>query len=270
MNPTLEAKFEQLKSLIADLESVVVAFSGGIDSTLVLKVAHDVLGTEAVGVTADSPSVPRSELVEAKKIAKKIGSLHMVIETQEINDENYAKNPKNRCYFCKSELYSQLVSVARQLGVKNILNGTNLDDLGDYRPGLEAADEYSVISPLVKVGLNKEEVRELAKFLEIPIWDKPSSPCLSSRIPYGEEVTPEKLAMVEEAEKFLKTFKIRELRVRHFGLRARIEVHSEDHPVIKKNLPKIREKFDKIGFTEIKIAPFKSGSLNVLANIAHV
>lgn len=267
MDSTLKEKFKRLKNLIVDLESVVVAFSGGIDSTLVLKVAHDILCEKAIGVTADSPSVPRTELDEARKIAKTIGAHHLVIQTEEINNENYVKNPTNRCYFCKTELYSKLSEVARRLGVKYVLNGTNVDDLGDYRPGLKAANEYAVLSPLVEVGLNKAEVRELARELGISLWDKPSSPCLSSRIPYGEKVTPEKLAMVEKAEMFLKALNIRELRVRHLGLRARIEVNDGDRPTLEENFSSIEEKFTTIGFTEIEIAQFRSGSLNLSAHV---
>jgi len=253
-----------LKNEIKKLGSAIIAFSGGVDSVLVLKAAYDVLGKNAVAVTADSPSLPRRELEEAKKIAEEIGARHLVMNTDETENESYLKNPNNRCYYCKTELYSKLKQVSIKLGIKNTLNGTNFDDLGDYRPGLQAADEYKVISPLKDAKLTKSEIREMAKYLNLRSWDKPSSPCLSSRVPYGQEITLKKLKMVEEAENFLKDFGILELRVRHFGKDARIEVNQRDKILINDNLELINKKFNKIGFNEITISEFKSGNLNIL------
>ena len=163
---------------------------------MVLKVAYDILKDKVVAATADSPSLPRMELEETKKIAKGIGATHLIINTEEVKNESYLKNPNDRCYYCKSELYSKLNVLSAKIGIKNILNGTNFDDLKDYRPGFKAADENNVISPLKAAGLTKKDVRELAKHLGLNIWDKPSSPCLSSRVPYGSEITLKKIAKI--------------------------------------------------------------------------
>jgi len=266
MDQQLNKKYEKIKSEIKTLGKAIVAFSGGVDSTLVLKVTYDILGNNVVAVTADSQSLPRRELEETKKIAKQIGARHLIISTEETKNENYLKNPINRCYYCKSEMYAKLKIVSEELGINNILNGTNFDDLGDYRPGLKAAEENNVISPLKDAGLTKNEVREIAKMLQIPIWNKPSSPCLSSRIPYGQEVTLKKLSMIEKAENFLKDFGISELRVRHLGNTAKIEVNENGRFVVEKNFGMIEKKFNDIGFNQIIISNFKSGSLNIFVN----
>ena len=264
MENQLMQKYGELKSEIKKLNGAIVAFSGGVDSALVLKVAYGILGEKIIAVTADSHSLPRRELEETKKIAKEIGAIHLIINTEETENENYLKNPGNRCYYCKTELYTKLKVLSKQLGIKNILNGTNFDDLGDYRPGLLAADENSIISPLKNAKLTKNDVRELAKQLNLKAWDKPSSPCLSSRVPYGQEITLRKLKMIEEAENFLKDLGIRELRVRHFGPKARIEVNEKDKMIIKNNFESINKKFNDIGFDEILVSNFKSGNLNLM------
>ena len=267
MDEKLSQKYEERGNSISRLGSAIVAFSGGVDSTLVLKAAHDALGGKVVAVTADSPSLPRRELEETKDIARQIGARHLIINTKETENKDYLKNPGNRCYYCKSELYARLKIISCQLGIKNILNGTNFDDMVDYRPGLSAADENNVISPLKDTKLTKKEVRELAKHLGLEIWDKPSSPCLSSRVPYGSEITLKKLAMIEKAENFLKDFGIKELRVRHFGSLARIEVNEADKSTINNNLQLVEKRFNQIGFDEIAIASFKSGNLNLVINV---
>lgn len=267
MENELNKKYEFMKRELGKLDSAIIAFSGGVDSALVLKAAYDALGENAVAVTADSPSLPRRELEETKRIANQIGANHLIIKTRETEHENYLKNPNNRCYFCKSELYLKLNELSKKLGIKSILNGTNLDDIGDYRPGLQAADENRVISPLKDAGFTKKDVREMAKELGFEIWDKPSSPCLSSRVPYGNEITPKKLKMIEDAEDFLKEFGVRELRVRHFGRTARIEVNEGDKPIISGNFGLISKRFNEIGFEEIIISDFRSGSLNVMINV---
>jgi len=259
-------KYEALKKHISELGSAIIAFSGGVDSALVLKAAFDALGGKTIAVTADSPSLPRRELEETKKIAKEIGARHLIINTEETNNKEYIKNPNNRCYYCKTELYIKLKEISNQLDIRNILNGTNFDDLGDYRPGLIAADEHKIISPLKDAKLTKNDVRELARHLKIRVWDKPSSPCLSSRVPYGQEITLKKLRMVENAENFLKDFGIKELRVRHFGNAARIEVNENDKFMVNNNFDLINEKFSQIGFKEIIISNFKSGNLNLMIN----
>jgi uncharacterized protein len=265
----LTVKYEKLKSLLARLESLIVAYSGGVDSALLLKVAHEVLGSKVLAVTADSPSVPRREIAEARRSAQTIGARHLVLATEEIQNNNYAANPANRCYFCKSELYSRLAEIARREEIRYIANGTNVDDLGDYRPGLQAAAEYQVVSPLKEAGFTKADVRELAKRLHLEIWDKPASPCLASRIPYGQEVTPQKLATVESAEEYLRGLGIRELRVRHFGNKARIETRKHDFRIIEQNYNQIVQKFKAIGFEEIELAEFKSGGLNAVLKFEH-
>ncbi|MDP3765547.1 MAG: ATP-dependent sacrificial sulfur transferase LarE [Nanoarchaeota archaeon] len=267
MNDELNQKYEELKESINNAGSAIVAFSGGIDSTLVLKIAYDALGDKTVAVTADSPSLPRKELEETKSIAKQIGARHLIINTEETDNENYLKNPNDRCYYCKTELYNKLNELSKKLGIKNILNGTNFDDISDYRPGLKAADENKVISPLKDAKLTKNEIRELAKHLGLEVWDKPSSPCLSSRVPYGQEITLKKLAMIEKAENFLKDFGIRELRVRHFGNTAKIEVNEYDKVIVHGNFDLIQKKFNEIGFNEIIVSNFKSGNLNLMINV---
>ena len=260
----LEEKYRRLREIVRRCGTLVVAFSGGIDSALVLKVARDVLGDRAVAVTSDSPSVPRRELEEAKRLAREIGVRHVVVKTGELENEDYARNPVDRCYFCKTELYTHCLEVAEREGVRFIANGTNTDDLGDYRPGLQAADEFEIVSPLRDAGLDKEEVRVLARRLGLDVWDKPASPCLASRIPYGSEVTAEKLAAVEQAEDFLRGLGLREVRVRHFGALARIEVPARDLEVVENHLADIRKRFAPLGFIDIELREFKSGSLNAL------
>ncbi|MBI2657398.1 ATP-dependent sacrificial sulfur transferase LarE [Candidatus Woesearchaeota archaeon] len=263
----LEQKYQKLKDSIKKLGSAIVAFSGGIDSALVLKAAHEVLGGNAVAATADSPSLPRRELEEAKKIAKSIGARHVIINTEETQKEEYLKNPNNRCYYCKTELYSKLKEVSNDLNISNILNGTNLDDISDYRPGLKAADENNVISPLKDAKFTKKDVREIAKHLGLEIWDKPSSPCLSSRVPYGHKITMHKLSMIEKAENFLRDLGIKELRVRHFGNGARVEVNDADKKTVSGNINSINKKFEEIGFSKVEVANFRSGNLNVVLNV---
>jgi len=267
MNKELNKKYQNLKKIIKRLDSAIVAFSGGVDSSLVLKVACDILNENAVAVTADTPSIPRRELEETKKIAKQVGAKHIIINTLETTNKNYLKNPNNRCYYCKSELYSRLRDISLKLNIKNVLNGTNFDDIKDYRPGMKAAEEFRVISPLKDAEFTKKEVRELARFLRLSIWNKPSAPCLSSRVPYGQQITLKKLSMIEKAENFLKDFGIRELRVRHFGKAARVEVNENDKSIINDNFNKIESKFNEIGFDEIRISNFKSGSLNLMINV---
>jgi uncharacterized protein len=199
----LQEKFQLLKDNIKKRGSAAIAFSGGVDSTFLVKVAHDVLGDKLIAVTATSSTYPERELKEAIKYAEDMGVKHLIISSEELDIEGFASNPKNRCYYCKKELFTKIKKVAEENGVEYIFDGSNLDDTGDYRPGMQAARELSVVSPLKEAQLTKADIRELSKSLGLPTWDKPSFACLSSRFPYGKEITAPKLKMVEEAEQFL-------------------------------------------------------------------
>ncbi|MBI1978263.1 MAG: ATP-dependent sacrificial sulfur transferase LarE, partial [Candidatus Omnitrophica bacterium] len=258
-------KLGRLKDIIQSYESVLVAFSGGVDSTFVLKVARDVLGRDlAKAATASSPSVPRREIEAAKELVQRMDVEHRMIHTHELENQNYKTNPLDRCYFCKSELYETLFPIAEEWNLKTIVNGTNLDDLGDFRPGLKAADEHGIRSPLVEAELTKSEIRGLARALGLPIWDKPASPCLSSRFPYGDEITSEKLKQVENGENFLKDLGFQVMRLRHFGEKARVELGREEFvrvmDVALRN--QITDFIRSLGFKTVVFEPYQSGILN--------
>lgn len=251
----LNTELEALRDRIRVLDSCVVAFSGGVDSTLVLKVAHDVLGDRAIGVTALSESLPAGELEEAQQLAAKIGGRHVVIRTFETEDANYLANAANRCYFCKTEMYVRTKAFAREQGIEAVLDGLNLDDLQDRRPGRAAAIEHGVISPLVDAKLGKAEVRELSRELGLPTWDKPALACLSSRIPHGTPITLQSLTQVDRAESFLKRLGVRQVRVRHHGETARIEVEPRDFPLLYERKAEIVERLTSLGFFRMEIDP---------------
>jgi uncharacterized protein len=259
-------KLDQLKALFAAMDRALIAYSGGIDSTLVAQVAYDVLGDRALAVTADSPSLLPEDLVEAQHQAAAIGIAHEIVETQELNNPNYASNPINRCYFCKSELHDTLRPLALERGYPYVVDGVNADDLSDYRPGIQAAQERGARSPLAEVGITKLEVRQIAQHLGMPWWDKPAQPCLSSRFPYGEAITVEKLHRVGRAERYLRDLGLRTLRVRSAGDTARIELPAERIKdfVAQTDMVALVAAFQDYGFTYVTLdlEGFRSGKLN--------
>jgi uncharacterized protein len=257
-------KIETLKHILTDFDHVAVAYSGGIDSTLVLKVSYDCLGEGAVAITAVSPSLPARELEQAQAIARQIGARHILINSQEVADPRYLENTPSRCYFCKSEVYTQLVQRATELGITALVDGSNADDAGDHRPGLQAARQYGVRSPLQEAGFSKEDVRQLSRQLGLPNWDKPAAACLSSRIPYGTRISIAMLSQVEQAERALHDLGLGQLRVRHHDQVARIEVEVKDFDRLLANRQAILAAFQQIGYqyVTLDLAGFRSGSMN--------
>jgi uncharacterized protein len=244
---------------------VVVAFSAGADSTLVAKVAADELGERALAVTSASASLAERELREGLEYAERLGIRHRVVYTDELANPDYLANPTNRCYHCKTELYTHLEELAARESYRHVANGLNLDDLGDYRPGLQAAREHGVRAPLQEAGLTKADVRAISKLLDVPTWDKPAMACLSSRVPYGEEITPEKLGQIDRAEQFLRNLGYRQLRVRHHGQVARIELPAEEMPdFLAAHAQAATEHLKSLGFlyVALDLQGFRSGSLN--------
>jgi len=263
---TIDAKLGRLREIFAPMEAVLIAFSGGVDSTLVLKVAHDTIGDRALALTTTSPTMPDEDCDTAIAMARAIGVRHLIVDSNELEIPGYAANPVNRCYLCKTNLFTVCEAKARELGIDEIADGLNLDDLHDYRPGMKAAAEKGVRHPLVEAELSKAEVRELSRRLGLRTWDRAASPCLSSRFPYGTTITPEGLEKVARGEKLLHALGFKVARVRYHGELARIEVEASEIERILK--PETRELVDRelkqIGFQSVTIDPrgFRSGSLN--------
>jgi len=259
-------KLSLLIDILKEMQSAVIAYSGGVDSTFLLK-ASALSGIRALAVTGVSPAMPEQDLLDAGEAAQLMGISHRVIETSEVDSDDFRKNPPDRCYYCKSGLFGRLKGIAESEGYRHVIDGSNLDDLDDWRPGRRAASENNVRSPLTEAGLRKKDIRSLSRELDLPTWDKPSSPCLSSRFPYGEPITVDALKRVESAEKFLRSLGFRELRVRHHGDTARVELREEEIPVMLK--PEIRmlvtEKLRALGyhFVTLDLEGFRSGKLNI-------
>jgi uncharacterized protein len=268
----LVTKEERLREIFRELDSVIVAYSGGVDSSYVAYVANAELGPRAVCITGQSASLPEYQRAEIDEVVKKFGFQHEIIQTEELENPGYRANNPDRCFFCKDELYTKLESVARTRGIENIVDGSTVDDLGDYRPGRRAASQHAVRSPLIEAGLSKSEVRELSRRVELPTWDKPASPCLSSRIAYGTTVTIERLSKVDRGEEILREFGFREFRVRYHDQLVRIEIApAEMDRVLRKDLiAELARRFRELGFkyVTLDLEGFRSGSMNEVLSLS--
>ena len=259
-------KLYTIRRYIKNLESVCIAYSGGVDSTLVASLAFEQLGSKAIAITGISPALANTLREEARSQAKWIGVKHLEIKTSELDQSNYSKNPKDRCFACKKELHKHTTYLSKNLNYRIVLDGVNLDDLKDYRPGIKAAKMAGVISPLAKFKFSKQDVRDISRSLGFPWWDKPAQPCLSSRFPYGHEITSKRLKMVEKAEEYLKRGGLSEVRVRCQGLTARIEIPQDELKLFfnKYNLSELVQYFSNLGFncTSLDLEGLVSGKLN--------
>ncbi|KRT73522.1 MAG: PP-loop domain-containing protein, uncharacterized protein [Candidatus Rokubacteria bacterium CSP1-6] len=266
MTPALRTKYDRLLGILKELESVIVAFSGGVDSTFLAKAAKDALGDKALLVTADSETYPASELEESRRLARHLGMRHLVIETRELDNPEYARNAPNRCFFCKEELFTKLGPLAAREGMAHLVYGANMDDLGDHRPGMEAAKRMGVRAPLIEAEFWKTEIRELSREFDLPTWDKPSFACLSSRFQYGDGITAEKLRQVDAAEAFVRSLGFKQFRVRHHDRLARLEIAREEMGRLWEDgiQDSIVARFRELGYlyVAVDLQGFRSGSAN--------
>lgn len=262
----VKEKLRQIKGLLKGMESVLIAYSGGVDSTLLVKLAQDVLGERVMAVTAQSPLYPALELESAKIIAQQIGVRHLIIQSDELELPSFTQNPRNRCYLCKRELFGKLSQIAKQEGLNYILDGSNADDRADYRPGRKAVKEFGVRSILEEVGLSKDEVRQISKSLNLPTHNKPPAACLASRFPYHSQISRQALRMIEQAEAYIQGLSISQVRVRHYESLCRIEVDKSEMHILLENQEAVVTKLKQLGYTYITLdmEGYRTGSMNLL------
>lgn len=260
----MQEKLNNLKSYLKSLGSVAIAFSSGVDSTFLLKVAHDILGANAIAITVRAHSFPKREMNESSEFCKSEGIQQFFCDVNEMDIPGFAENPRNRCYLCKNEIFTKIIDTARQNGIVHVCEGSNMDDLGDYRPGLQAVAELGIKSPLRECQLYKNEIRTLSKEMNLPTWQKPSFACLASRFVYGEKITSEKLDMVDKAEQFLLDLGLMQERVRIHGTLARIEVLPEEFDIVLEHRQEISSELKKIGFSYVALdlQGYRTGSMN--------